>query len=65
MKLSQDLIERNVGWLVVLIVLVVSVGGLVEIVPLYFQRVSSPTPRSSSKAAISTSAKAATTVIRR
>ena len=38
MKLSQDLIERNVGWLVVLIVLVVSVGGLVEIVPLYFQK---------------------------
>ena len=38
MKFSQDLIERNVGWLVVLIVLVVSVGGLVEIVPLYFQK---------------------------
>jgi len=37
-KLSQDLIERNVGWLVVLIVLVVSVGGLVEIVPLFFQK---------------------------
>jgi cytochrome c oxidase cbb3-type subunit 2 len=37
-KLSQDLIERNVGWLVVLIILVVSVGGLVEIVPLYFQK---------------------------
>ena len=38
MKFSHDLIERNVGWLVVLIVLVVSVGGLVEIVPLYFQK---------------------------
>ena len=38
MKFSQDLIERNVGWLVVLIVLVVSVGGLVEIVPLFFQK---------------------------
>jgi cytochrome c oxidase cbb3-type subunit II len=37
-KFSQDLLERNVGWLVVLIVLVVSVGGLVEIVPLYFQK---------------------------
>jgi cytochrome c oxidase cbb3-type subunit II len=37
-KLSQDLIERNTGWLIVLIVLVVSVGGLVEIVPLYFQK---------------------------
>src|SRR5215510_5394358 len=38
MKFFQDLLERNVGWLVVLIVLVVSVGGLVEIVPLYFQK---------------------------
>jgi cytochrome c oxidase cbb3-type subunit 2 len=38
MKLSHDLIERNVGLLVVLIILVVSVGGLVEIVPLFFQR---------------------------
>jgi len=37
-KISQDLLERNVGWLVVLVVLVVSVGGLVEIVPLYFQK---------------------------
>ncbi len=38
MKLSHDLIERNVGLLVVLIILVVSVGGLVEIVPLFFQK---------------------------
>ena len=38
MKLSQDLLERNTGWLIVLIILVVSVGGLVEIVPLYFQK---------------------------
>ena len=38
MKISQDLLERNVGWLVVLVVLVVSVGGLVEIVPLFFQK---------------------------
>ena len=38
MKLSHDLIEKNTGLLVVLIVLVVSVGGLVEIVPLFFQR---------------------------
>ncbi len=37
MKISHDLIERNLTWMVVLIVLVVSVGGLVEIVPLYFQ----------------------------
>jgi len=38
LQFSQDLFEKNVGWLVVMIVLVVSVGGLVEIVPLYFQK---------------------------
>ncbi len=38
MKLSQELIEKNIGWMIVLIVLAVSVGGLVEIVPLYFQK---------------------------
>jgi cytochrome c oxidase cbb3-type subunit 2 len=35
---KHDLIERNVGLLVILVILVVSVGGLVEIVPLFFQR---------------------------
>jgi cytochrome c oxidase cbb3-type subunit II len=38
MKFSHDWLERNLVWLVVLIVLTVSVGGLVEIVPLYFQK---------------------------
>jgi len=38
MKLNQEAIEKNVGWLIVLVILVVSVGGLVEIVPLYFQK---------------------------
>ena len=38
MKFSHDVIERNLFWLVVLCVLTVSVGGLVEIVPLYFQK---------------------------
>jgi cytochrome c oxidase cbb3-type subunit 2 len=38
MKLNQEVIEKNVGWMIVLIVLTVSVGGLVEIVPLYFQK---------------------------
>jgi len=37
-KFSHDLIERNVGLLLVLVILVVSVGGLVEIVPLFFQK---------------------------
>ena len=38
MKLTHDIIEQKTGLLAVLVVLVVSVGGLVEIVPLYFQR---------------------------
>jgi cytochrome c oxidase cbb3-type subunit 2 len=38
MKLTHDLIERKTGWLIILVILVVSVGGLVEIVPLFFQR---------------------------
>ena len=38
MKITHDLIERNQALLIILVVLVVSVGGLVEIVPLFFQR---------------------------
>jgi cytochrome c oxidase cbb3-type subunit 2 len=38
MAFSHETIEKNVGWLIVLIILVVSVGGLVQIVPLYFQK---------------------------
>ena len=38
MKFTHDSIERNVWLMVVLTILVVSVGGLVEIVPLFFQR---------------------------
>ena len=38
MKLTHDLIERNQALLIVLVVLVVAVGGLVEIVPLSFQK---------------------------
>lgn len=36
--ISHKLIEKNIGLLIVLTVLVVSVGGLVQIVPLYFQQ---------------------------
>jgi len=35
---KHDIIERNTGLMIILILLVVSVGGLVEIVPLFFQR---------------------------
>jgi len=38
MKLTHDLIERKSLLMIVLVILVVSVGGLVEIVPLFFQR---------------------------
>ena len=37
-NLFQEKIEKNVGLLIVLCILVVAVGGLVEIVPLFFQR---------------------------
>lgn len=37
-KFSHELIEKNVGLLLVLTLLVASVGGLVEIVPLFFQK---------------------------
>ena len=35
---SHKLIEKNIGWLIVLTILIVSVGGLVQIVPLFFQK---------------------------
>jgi cytochrome c oxidase cbb3-type subunit 2 len=38
MKFTHDLIERKSVLLIVLVILTVSVGGLVEIVPLFFQR---------------------------
>ena len=38
MAFTHEQIEKNVGWMAVLIVLVVAIGGLVEIVPLFNQR---------------------------
>lgn len=38
MRLSHTLIEKNVALLFVLTVVAISIGGLVEIVPLYFQK---------------------------
>ena len=35
---GHEFLEKNMTWLIVLVILVVSVGGLVEIVPLFFQR---------------------------
>ena len=42
-KFSHSLIERNVGLLLVLVILTVSVGGLVEIVPLFFPKIDNRT----------------------
>ena len=36
--LTHDKIEKNIGLMIVLIILTVSVAGLVEIVPLFFQK---------------------------
>jgi cytochrome c oxidase cbb3-type subunit 2 len=38
MKFTHELIEKNIGWMIVLTIVVVAVGGVVEIVPLYFQK---------------------------
>ena len=35
---THDMIDRNQALMIVLVILVVAVGGLVEIVPLYFQK---------------------------
>ena len=40
---KHDQIERSVGLLIVLTILTVSVGGLLEIVPLFYQK-STTTP---------------------
>ena len=38
MAFSHDKIETNIGLMIILIIAVISVGGLVEIVPLFFMR---------------------------
>ncbi len=38
MKFTHETLEKNIGLMVALVVLTVSVGGLVEIVPLFFQK---------------------------
>jgi cytochrome c oxidase cbb3-type subunit 2 len=38
MSMTHETIEKNIGLMMVLIILVVSVGGLVEILPLFFQK---------------------------
>ena len=35
---GHEFLEKNMTWLIVLVILVVSIGGMVEILPLFFQR---------------------------
>ena len=70
---SHEKIETNNFLMIVLILLVVAVGGLVEIVPLFFQKsttepitgVKPYTRAAAGRAATSTCARAATTATRR
>ena len=36
--LTHETIEKNAGWLIVLTIVAISFGGLVEIIPLFFQK---------------------------
>ena len=38
MKLTHELVEKNIGLMMVLIILTISVGGMIEIVPLFYQK---------------------------
>lgn len=38
MKFSHEIVEKNIGVMMLLIVLTISVGGLIEIVPLFYQK---------------------------
>jgi len=35
---AHQIFEKNIGWMLLMVILVISVGGLVQIVPLFFQR---------------------------
>ena len=37
MASAHDKVEKNIGLMIVLVIAVISVGGLVQIVPLFFQ----------------------------
>ena len=73
MSNRHDMIEKNVGLMIVLIILVVAVGGLVEIVPLLFPEIDDRAGggieavhgAAAGRAATSTSAKAASAATRR
>ena len=42
---SHGTLEKNVGWLIIATIVVVSIAGLVQIVPLFFQHTTTePSP---------------------
>jgi cbb3-type cytochrome oxidase cytochrome c subunit len=73
MSSKHEIIEKNIGLMALLMVLAVSVGGLTQIVPLFFQDVTNEpvegmkarTPRWNWKAATCTSRKAVSAATRR
>ena len=38
MATGHDKIEKNIGLMIILIIITISIGGLVQIVPLFFQQ---------------------------
>lgn len=38
MKFTHEIVEKNIGVMMLLIILTISVGGLIEIVPLFYQK---------------------------
>ncbi len=70
--MKHESIEKNIGLMALLMVLAVSIGGLTQIVPLFFQDVTNepveglkPTPRCNWKAAMCTSPTAVSAATRR
>ena len=70
--MKHEILEKNVGLLALCMAVAVSIGGLTQIVPLFFQDVTNtpvegmkPIPRCNWKAATSISAKAASAATRR
>ena len=42
MAKTHEIVEKNVGLMIILTLVAVSFGGLVEIVPLFFQKQTTP-----------------------
>ena len=38
MATAHEKVEKNIGLMIVLVIIVISIGGLVQIIPLFFQQ---------------------------